>query len=291
MANYGVYGLRYDLKKRMTGVAATDTAADENLQNFCEIASRMWDGTTRRTFYPLYEVRYFDYPPDPRYLKIDGDLLAVDSFTTQNGDVSVTSGQYYLMTGTSYHAPPYDRIVMKSDSSRPNLLYSGTPQKSQAVTGWWGYHEDWANAWQSSQDTVENDPLTAAGTSITVNDADGADLYGDTPRFKVGQLLKIESEYVYVTVVTAASTNTLTVIRGVNGTTAAQHVQNTAIYVYRPMREVEQSALRLAQWLYGQKDVGYQNIVRTLGAGTVEIPPNAPADVVMNAERFKRRGR
>jgi hypothetical protein len=157
------------------------------------------------------------------------------------------------------------------------------------VTGWWGYHEDWSNAWQDSQDTVENDPLTSTGTSISVNDADGADLFGNTPRFKVGQTLRIETEYVYVTAVTAATTNTLTVIRGVNGTTAAAHDQNTAIYVYRPMHEIEQAALRLSHWLYGQKGAGYQSRIRNLAAGTLEIPENAPGDVLMIAARYTRR--
>ena len=278
MSNHGVYGLRYDLKSRMSGIASTDTNDDENMQALCIAASRILDSATRREFYPIYQARYFDMPPDDSLLKVDRDLLAVDTFTTQNTGVTVTSGQYYLMTGNSYNNPPYDRISQKADSSRPNLLYSGTMQKSQCVTGWWGYHEDWSNAWQNSQDTVENDPLSASGTSITVNDADGADLFGNTPRFKVGQLLKIESEYCYVSAVNT-STNALTVIRAVNGTTAAAHVQNTEIYVYRPMREIEQAAIRLAHWLYGLGSIGYMEIIATIGEGGIEIPQSAPADV------------
>jgi len=289
MSNHGIYGLRYDLKKRITSIAATDTNDDEIMQAFCEAASRMFDGTCKREFYPMYEARYFDLPPDDSLLKLDKDLLAVNSFTTQNTGVSLTeSTHYYLMNGKSYNESPYDRISMKSDGSYPNLLYSGTVQRSQCVTGWWGYHEDWSNAWQSSGDALAAAISSTTATTFTVADSDGADVYGNTPRFKVGQLLKIDTEYMYLTTNTTG-TNTLTVIRGVNGTTAATHAQSTTVYVYRPMREIEQAALRLSHWLYGQKDQGYQNVIAALGEGTVEIPQGAPVDVQMVAARYKRR--
>lgn len=287
MSNHGIYALRYDLKKIIDGVSAEDTADDETLQWYCYAASRMFDGTCKREFYPMYQARYFDLPPDDSLLKLDKDLLAVNSFTTQNGDVSLTeSTHYYLMNGKSYNDSPYDRISMKSDGSYPNLLYSGTVQRSQCVTGWWGYHEDWSNAWQDTQDDLAAAISSATATTFTVADADGNDLYGNKPRFKVGQLLRVDTEYMYLTDIT---NNTLTVIRGVNGTTAATHDSATSIYVYRPMAEIEQAALRLAHWLYGQKDTGYQNVVAALGEGSIEIPQGAPVDVQMIGARYKRR--
>jgi hypothetical protein len=121
------------------------------------------------------------------------------------------------------------------------------------VTGKWGWHDRWAEAWRSSSDTVQNNPLSSGATTITVADADGTDAENESPRFQVGHLLKIENEYLRVLAVNTA-TNVLTVLRGVNGTTAASHSQNTAISVYQPALDAMQLNLRWASWLYKEPD-------------------------------------
>lgn len=70
---------------------------------------------------------------------------------------------------------------------------------------------------------------TTSETSITVDD--GTD-------FEVNQNIKIDSEEMTIT---AISSNTLTVVRGVNGTTAATHTDNTSVFkddstLYTPNR-------------------------------------------------------
>jgi len=262
-----------------------------DLRHFCTTASRMFDGSTWRTFYPRSEIRYYDHPADdPRRLKVDDDLLEVTTFTTQNGDEEVSSDDYYLMCGMSYNLMPYDRLVMKTDGDTPVLLYSSRLQKANAVTGIWGYHEDWANAWQSSNDAVVDDSLTAAATTLTVSGVGGKDIYGLAPRFKVQMLLKIEDEYLYVTGKNEAS-NTLAVIRGVNGTTAAEHAAATTIYVYWPMEEIAHAVKRLAAWLYAQKSVPYSEQMASVEiGGVIVIPRAAPADVQALAAMYRRRG-
>jgi len=258
------------------------------VKRLAEAASRQLDRWCRgRWFYPKSATRYYDHPDDASRLKLDEDLLEVSTFTTQNTDTTVSSDDYFLMCGRSYNLTPYDRIVMKTDGDQTMLEYSGTLQKANAVTAIWGYHEDWDNAWENSQDDVENNPLTAAGTSITVNDADGADQCGLTPRFQPLQLLKIEDEYVYVTA-TDTSTNKLTVIRGVNGTTAAAHVQNTAIYLYRPMEDIVQAAKDLAKYLYHTKD-STGDVTMFPEAGAVTVPEGVPRSVKQAVEAYQKR--
>ena len=259
------------------------------LRDLCTIASRLFDGSTRRAFYPRSEVRYFDHPADASILKVDDDLLEVTTFTTQNGDEEVSSDDYYLMCGTSYNLAPYDRLVMVSDGDMPVLLYSDRLQKANALTGIWGYHEDWAAAWQSANDTVVDDPLTAAATALEVSSVDGKDIYGLSPRFKVQMLLKIEDEYLYVTGKNAAA-STLTVRRGVNGTDAAAHDAATTIYIYKPMEEIAHAVKRLAAWLYAQRNVGFTEQVTTVEiGGVIIIPKSAPADVLATASMYRRR--
>jgi hypothetical protein len=58
----------------------------------------------------------------------------------------------------------------------------------------------------------------------------------------------------------------LTVQRGVGGTAAASHVQNTAISLYRPPRDIEQLALRVAAWLYKSPDARPASLPEPLAA-------------------------
>jgi len=285
-----LYVLLYNLKATI-GLDQTDTDEDDLLEGFCFTASRMWEGATRRKFYPLLAARYYDLPEDTALLKLDEDLLEVTAFTTQNGEESVASADYYLRCGHSYNLMPYDRIEMLANGDMPVLLFTGIMQKSQAVTGYWGYHEDYSNAWQDSDDALAAD-ATASATTLTVSDADGTDIYGVTPRFKAGQLLRVvtgdDTEYIYLVSIDT-TTNILTIIRGVNGTTAVAHDEDDQIDVYMPMGEVVQAVTRLAAWLYGQKDAPFTAEVATAVAGvTITIPPSAPADVIAMAAIYKR---
>jgi len=264
-----------------------DGSDDPLLEGLCYTASRMIDGTTRRFFYPKIETRDYDHPQhDDGRLKLDGDLLVVDTFTTNNGDTEISASDYFLMTGTSYNLPPYERIVLKRDGTQPNLLYSGTIQKANQLIATWGYHEDYDNAWQSSNDVVKDAAgISAAVTSITVDNADGADIYGNTPRFKTQTLLKIDDEFISL-VAKDTTTNILTVIRGVNGSTAASHALNAPIYIYQPEADIHHAARRLAGWLYAQKDTPYSNRLVIPQAGTIEIPSGAPIDVMGRIAKF-----
>jgi hypothetical protein len=80
-----------------------------------------------------------------------------------------------------------------------SFVWTHTPVQAVTVTGIWGWHDRWATAWRDSSDTVQDNPLSSGSTTLTVTDADGADSTGETPRFQVGHLLKIDSEYLWVT--------------------------------------------------------------------------------------------
>jgi hypothetical protein len=287
MANYGTY-VSFETLKTHIGLASTDTADDDLLRDVCKTASLLFDQWTGRRFYPRIETRYYDIPEETAELVLDDDLLALTTFTTDNGNVTLTDGtHFYKMRWDDYDHTPYDRLVMADDGAYPNLLWSTSRQRSQVVTGHWGYHDDWSNAWEDSQDTVENNPLTAAGTSITVNDADGADLFGVTPRFKVQQLLQIESEYVYVTAKNT-TTNALTVVRGVNGTTAAEHAQNTTISIYKPMWEIVETLKLLAKWIYQRRESTNNDEMSSIAVGgSIVVPAVVPGAVHRAVTRFK----
>lgn len=216
--NYRFYISREKVKRTFLNIGSTVTADDTKISDLIEMVSLAIEEQLGVVFYPVTKARHFDHPSPDNVLKLDEWLVSVDTFTTQNTEVSVTSGQYYPMCGNSYIGPPYDRIVMKTDGTRPNLLYSGTMQQANAITGKWG----WRDEYGATGATVLNDPsLTAAGTSLTV-------LAG---KLETHQMLLIGTEQIYVSAFTAGSPNdTVTIVRAQNGTTAAIHLKDVAVY-------------------------------------------------------------
>ena len=69
---------------------------------------------------------------------------------------------------------------------------------------------------------------------------------GFSPRFQVGHLLRIEDEYLRVTAVDR-KTNTLTVLRGVQGTAAAAHAPGKTIETYTPPLPMRDLVARYAE--------------------------------------------
>jgi hypothetical protein len=282
-----VYATAEEVKEYLSIVSEDD---DQLLRSFCIEASREIDAWCFRKFYPALATKYFDHPDFNTLLPLDEDLLAVTTLTTQNDNTTITSSDYYLMRGNSYNRTPYNAISLKHDEQW--YAWTGTPQKANKVIGTWGYHNDWSNAWADSQDEVEDNPLTAAATTLTVNSVGGKDERGIPGRFNVQQLLRIESEYLYVTDIQGPA-NTLTVIRGINGTTAAQHAQNTQIDIYRPMPDVVKALKTLASYAYKRRDAIGSDGDRALVSadGIVVMPNDFPAEVKALLKRYRRRNR
>jgi hypothetical protein len=274
-----------DLKTRLT---ITEPDDDAILRGYMEAASRMWDDWTFRRYYPELKTRYYDHPSgDTTLLKLGANLLSINSLTTANATVTVAAADYNLMWADGYEGPPYNRIQLDPSGTQVYFEWSTTPVRANAVTGVWGWHDDYANAWLDSGDTLAAQ-ITAAATSMTVANVNGPDGYGETPRFKAQQLLKIEGEYLYV-VRKSATADTMTVKRGVNGTTAAIHAISTPIYVYQPSSVVRQVVLRLAHWLYRQKDGQFETVM-VPELGGISVPAGMPADIKLLIPLYQDQG-
>jgi hypothetical protein len=207
---------------------------------------------------------------------LDEDLLSVETLT--NGDDNeITSSDYILLRENRY--PKY-AIQLKEDSSYVwEADSAGNKKQVISVDGMWGWHHFPNDMWVSSLDTVRDNPLSNSATSLEVSDADG--IAGDAvpTRFQAGNMIKIENEFCFVLEVDT-DTNLLTISRGYNGTTAAQHAQGTTIYVYRPMENIVLATIRGVVWRYRQKDVDVFDKTQILGTGAIIIPSNLPADVL-----------
>lgn len=255
---------------------------DRLLLDFCERASRLVERFTFRKFYPRVETRYYDLDK-ARMLWLDDDLLECTTLTTASSTNTITSSDYFLWPYTGY---PKWRIDLDTSSGKVFYL-SGTPQQANAVTGIWGYHTDWDNAWVDSGDTLAAAVSSTTATSITVANANGADVYGRSPRLQVGHTLKINSEYMYV--YAKPSSTTLNVIRGVNGTTAATHSQSDTIYTYAPDADVIEALCEWGRYLFRHKDAVVTETTAFPELGAVVTPTGLPDAVREHVEQLKRR--
>ena len=102
---------------------------------------------------------------------------------------------------------------------------------------------------------VDN-PLASGATSLEVTDVDGDDLFGLSPVFANGHLLRLESEFFEVTTVNK-SDNKLTVLGARNGSTAAEHLQNVDVEIWRPPAPVRQAAAIMAVRMMQRASQGY----------------------------------
>ena len=269
-----VYATLTQLRQRLD-IPTADTDDDGRLLVSLRQATAQIDRYTARRFAPVKQTRRYDVQ-DPFYLRLDIDLLELDTLT--NGDGSNIDLGDVLLIPTGDGPKSVIRLDPEGDAF---FIYEASPVQALQVTGIWGFHDNWSEAWRDTADTVEDNPLSSSATTITVNDADGSDSADLSPRFQVGQLLKIEDEYLHVTAVDTTS-NELTVIRGVRGTTAASHAQNTAISVYVPPQDIQALCLRWATWLYQQVNAG-------IGAGADWLyPPDLPGDMATMAECLRR---
>jgi hypothetical protein len=151
------------------------------------------------------------------------------------------------------------------------------------ITGYWGMHTNYVaeGFFVSGQVTPI---LNATQTTFVVTDVDGLDIYQRTPLFSPGNLIRIENELLAITDVDTG-TNTLTVQRGANGSTAAAHAAGLPIKIWQPEMDIEMIATRQACLLYARRGA-YQQIETYPDGTNVTYPSDLLAEVRGALQRF-----
>jgi len=259
---YAVYARPVDVK---TYLGVTDIVDDDLLLTCCEWARGQIDTKTRRHFWPKVATELYDVTGG-RELVFRDDLISITTLT--NGDsTTVSSDDYYLYPASG---PPYGWLEI-DESSGELFTYTGSPQQALSLAAVWGYDEITAD----SGATVSS-AYSASGTSLTPS---------DMSVFAVGDLLKIGSDYLYVT---ALGSTTLTVKPGVNGATSAAHDAAAVIYFVRFPDEIANIAMRLAAWRFKQMKLGFEKTANP-ALGVVTIPSAIPPDIEDDLKRWVRR--
>jgi hypothetical protein len=179
-------------------------------------------------------------------------LVSPSTVTSYSGTDRATSETLTEGYNNDFFLTPYNstpKIELKMNEDTAKALNAG--QQTLSIAGTWGY----------SNDTTGELTTTGAITSTTVvswgvNDA--SDL-------EVATTILVDSEQMYIT---GISSNTLTVERGVNGTTAATHSSGASVYTYIYPSDVVQACLDLGRIFFRDRDAG---ATLTLGTGEQEV--------------------
>ena len=219
-----------------------DDGHDERLLALLEGAARWIDGYCDRRFGVVEAERWFD-GPGKSVLAVP-DLIGVSELRvrTAAGEwASWPSGHwllYPLNAGpTEPGGRPYTRIMLTSDSIRRFPL----SRAGVAVAGVWGYG-----------DVREDLGLRVGGSAMDVDDVTVSVASAGGSVLSAGHTIRIDDEQLHVVGAVQSfdsSTATLTVRRGVNGTSAATHDVGAAVSVYRyPAAIAEACLLQAAAW-------------------------------------------
>lgn len=144
-------------------------------------ASEKIDGMLRRSFYPDFDTRYFDYPNNQ--LAVSGDLWleedeVVEITTLSSGGTVIASSDYFV-----YPTTPFNRISLDR-SANASFGNGDTFQKSISVTGTFGYTR--------AERLATTITAGINGSQTLVDVANGAAV-------GVGQLIRIGEERLLVT--------------------------------------------------------------------------------------------
>ena len=220
----------HDLRRHLQ-LAQHDSSADDDLLRGLQEASHYLESATQRRYCPrLATLDAAIDPSAPDQLILPDDLLELRAI--QCGGSAIDLSQLR-------------RIPQGADSPASILLLDGNPGTTLSIRGLWGWHDRWTSAWRDSGDALAS-AIEASAAAISVADVDA--LAGGSPRFQIGQLLRLDDEYLRVTAIDSAG-NALTVLRGAQGTTASDHASGAKIDIYQPPPAIVDLTTRYAEVL------------------------------------------
>lgn len=218
-------------------------------------------------------------------LTLPDDLLEVFSITI--GGVAQTYGTTIISRPDDGQTPI--RVLQIADPVTGSLhswypcCSSNLFLNSVIITGLWGMRTNYTQeGFFASGQVIPI--MNASQTTFTVGDVDGPDIYGRTPLFSAGNLIRVENELLAVIAVDTA-TNTLTVQRGANGSTAAAHAAALPISIWQPEMDIEMVATRQACLLYARRG-SYQEVSTYPDGTNVTYPSDLLAEVRAALQRF-----
>lgn len=237
----------------------------------CQAASKIIAEQTMRSFVPYIadlDLVWEDVRDDvcyDRYLKMPDDLLILSELTF--GDLTIGSSDYRL---SPTNTTPYDTLYL-SPNAMDGAVYEWGAMYT--LSGTWGYVQNISQAWTLAQASLSIGSTTVTTITVTVDTA---------VNYERLQYLKIGSEYMQITGIDT-DTDILTVIRGVNGTTAAIHA-SAALYHFNVIDDVKKAATELAVYFYTRR-TSSGNVQFSDGSMAIDDYPVATKDLIKDYRR------
>jgi hypothetical protein len=235
------------------GIASSTTKYDALLLTLATRASRMIDNLAGRTFYPQVATRYLRGDEDERSVDV-ADLIWWTSIA-----YSVDDGRNY----TTIASTEIVGTVFGDENSKKSYtcleliptsaaLFPGSFRGVQVGSGIWAYTDDRTNkGFEDSGMDLSSSAIVSA-TTLSVADVTLADAWGFGAAIQVGRIVRINSEFMEVVSVTnsTGSTDTIGVVRAVNGSSATAHSSGSSLYIWRVPPPIKEACIiTVVKWL------------------------------------------
>ena len=139
------------------------------------------------------------------------------------------------------------------------------------IAGQWGWRRHLKRASETANSIAD-----ASTTSVTVSSRTDVE---------AGHTILIDSEQMYAR---SYSANTLTVVRGVNGTTAASHSARSAIDIYEFPGPIVESVIMQVARLWKRKDSAFVGVTGLPETGQARVSRRLDPDVTMLLGQYRK---
>jgi len=266
-------------------------AAEQQVMYYIRTVSRRID-----TFGYNFEPRYYtkEITATPRNVNNNNGVLTLGDFLLE--PISISSNGVTLTYGTDVLNYPNDGEYpiqqLRIANPRSGPIRSWYPYQNVAncnayetvsITGFWGMREYYnTDGFIASEQT--SPVMTDTQTSIITSGIWGVDAYGATPLFSPGNLIRIDNELMDITAADA-TTKSLTLRRGIRGSTAAAHTVGSVISLWYPEDDIANAATRQAALLYARRGA-YQQVTTYPDGVSVSYPSDLLAEIRATIQRF-----
>ena len=297
MATRHTYATADDLRNYLAGTSYSSgwTSDAGSIRRILEAVSRRIDDYCGGgTFGPQTETRHYDIGSgslrnSPQYqtvsisddintsmstpgvVPLDGWIVSPTTVTAYGATDRATSETLTEGYNADFWLMPYNsapKTILKLNEDTTKGFDSG--QQTLSILGSWGYTADTVSV--TTSDAISSTTATSASVTSATN-------------LGPAQTILIDSEQLYIT---AISGNTLTLERGVNGSTAATH-STVTVYRYDYPELVVQACLDLSKIVFRDRDLG---AVTTIGAGEASITSAAGEinSILMTLDQYQATG-
>jgi len=265
MSQLNLYADLTDFTNSYVEGAALDARDQASVLDALETASRRVDERCNRYFYAKTDTLVL-HGNGASELWIPDLLSATTVKLDEDGDRTfeltlAAATDYYVERAGNDDVDGLPKTMLRLDTTNGQRAGFAGRKRLIEIAGRWGY-------------TEETEAVGTAGEALDAAEA-GLDV-ADGTLFAIGQTINIDDEDMYVS---AISTNTLTIVRGVNGTTDVAHLTAAPIvrYVYTPA--VRMAAIMWAGRMWKRRETAYSNVIANPVVGSFEVWKMADPDI------------